>query len=53
VLRGADRVKQMRLQTLRGELEVMKMKDLKYVSSYIIDNLLRQVHRIVRSNNYP
>ncbi|XP_068475202.1 uncharacterized protein [Phaseolus vulgaris] len=35
VLKGAIRVKQMHLQTLRGELEAMKMKELEYVSSYI------------------
>lgn len=35
VFKGADRVKQVRLQTLRGELEAMKMKDSKGVSEYI------------------
>ncbi|XP_068465081.1 uncharacterized protein [Phaseolus vulgaris] len=35
VFRGAIRVKQMRLQTLRGELKSMKMKDSEDVSSYI------------------
>ncbi|XP_071713154.1 uncharacterized protein [Rutidosis leptorrhynchoides] len=33
--KGADRVKQVRLQTLRGELEAMKMKDTEGVSEYI------------------
>ncbi|GJY77958.1 retrovirus-related pol polyprotein from transposon TNT 1-94 [Tanacetum coccineum] len=35
VYKGADRVKQVWLQTLRGELEAMKMKDTKGVSDYI------------------
>ena len=33
--RGADRVKQVRLQTLQGEMERMKMKDTESVSDYI------------------
>jgi len=35
VFKDADRVKQMYLQTLRGELEAIRMKDSKDVSSYI------------------
>ena len=33
--RGADRVKQVRLQTLQGEMERTKMKETKSVSDYI------------------
>jgi len=35
VFKGVNRVKQMHLQTLQGELEAMKMKDSEDVSSYI------------------
>ncbi|GKA30450.1 retrovirus-related pol polyprotein from transposon TNT 1-94 [Tanacetum coccineum] len=36
--KGADRVKQVRLRTLRGELEAMRMKETKGVSDYITQN---------------
>ena len=35
VFKGIDRVKQVRLQTLRGELESMKMKELENVPDYV------------------
>lgn len=35
VFKGTDRVKQVQLQRLRGELEAMKMKDSEGVSEYI------------------
>ncbi|GJU33296.1 retrovirus-related pol polyprotein from transposon TNT 1-94 [Tanacetum coccineum] len=36
--KGADRVKQVRLRTLRGELEAMRMKETEGVSDYITQN---------------
>ncbi|GMI80839.1 hypothetical protein HRI_001753200 [Hibiscus trionum] len=40
--KGVNRVKQVRLQTLRGELEMMKMKETEGVSEYIT-----RVHNVV------
>ena len=47
VFKGTDRVKQVRLQTLRGELESMKMKDSENVSDYItrIQTVTNQLNR--------
>ena len=47
VFKGTNRVKQVRLQTLRGELESMKMKESKNVSDYItrIQNVENQLNR--------
>ena len=47
VFKGADRVKQVRLQTLRGELEVMKMKESEGVSEYItrVQTVVNQLKR--------
>ncbi|XP_068497462.1 uncharacterized protein [Phaseolus vulgaris] len=47
MFKGAIRVKQMRLQTLRRELEAMKMKDSKDVSSYItcVQKVVNQLRR--------
>lgn len=47
VFKGADRVKQMRLQTLRGELESMKMKESENVSDYItrVQTVVNQLNR--------
>nr|GEW86789.1 hypothetical protein [Tanacetum cinerariifolium] len=45
--KGADRVKQVRLQTLRGELEAMKMKEAEGVSDYItrVQTVVNQLKR--------
>ena len=45
--KGADRVKQVRLQTLRGELEAMKMKETEGVSDYItrVQTIVNQLKR--------
>ncbi|XP_058760440.1 uncharacterized protein LOC131633767 [Vicia villosa] len=45
--RGANRVKQVRLQTLRGELERMKMKETESVSDYItrVQTVVNQLKR--------
>jgi len=47
VFKGADRVKQVRLQTLRGELESMKMKMSEGVSDYIscVQTVVNQLKR--------
>ena len=47
VLKGTDRVKQVRLQTLRGELESMKMKESENVSNYIthVQTMVNQLNR--------
>lgn len=44
---GADRVKQVPLQTLRGELEAMRMKDSEGVSEYItrVRTVVNQLRR--------
>jgi len=54
VFKGAVRVKQMRLQTLRGELEAMKMKDSEDVSSYItrVQTIANQLKRNVETLTY-
>ncbi|XP_038878102.1 uncharacterized protein LOC120070273 isoform X5 [Benincasa hispida] len=47
VFKGVDRVKQVRLQTLRGELETMKMKESERVSHYItrVQTVVNQLKR--------
>ncbi|GJR43381.1 hypothetical protein Tco_1311484 [Tanacetum coccineum] len=47
VYKGAVRVKQMRLQTLRGELEAMKIKETEGVSDYItrLQTVVNQLKR--------
>ena len=47
VFKGADRVKQVQLQTLRGELERIQMKDTKTVSDYItrVQKVVNQLTR--------
>jgi gag-polypeptide of LTR copia-type len=35
IYKGADRVNQVRLQTLRGEFKILRMKESKGVSNYI------------------
>ncbi|KAK5825762.1 hypothetical protein PVK06_020627 [Gossypium arboreum] len=47
VYKGADRVKQVRLQTLRDKLEDMKMNESKGVSDYItrVQILVNQLNR--------
>jgi len=47
VFKGVDRVKQVRLQTLRGELESMKMMESKSVSDYItrVQTVVNQLNR--------
>jgi hypothetical protein len=45
--KGADRVKQVRLQTLRGELESMKMKESEVISEYVtrVQTVVNQLKR--------
>ncbi|KAJ4788299.1 polyprotein [Rhynchospora pubera] len=45
--KGADRVKQVRLQTLRGEFEALKMKETEGVSEYItrVQTVVNQLKR--------
>jgi gag-polypeptide of LTR copia-type len=48
VFKGADRVNQVRLQTLRGELESMKMKESESVSDYIT-SVQAMVNQLIRN----
>nr|KYP70093.1 hypothetical protein KK1_009301 [Cajanus cajan] len=47
VYKGADKVKQVRLQTLRGELESMKMNQSEWVSDYItrVQTMVNQLNQ--------
>ena len=47
MFKGTNRVKQVRLQTLRGELESMKMKESENVSNYItrVQTVVNQLNR--------
>ena len=47
MFKGTDRVKQVRLQTLRGELESIKMKESENVSYYItrVQTMVNQLNR--------
>ena len=47
VFKGIDRVKQVRLQTMHGELESMKMKESENVSDYItlVQTVTNQLNR--------
>jgi gag-polypeptide of LTR copia-type len=48
VFKGADRVKQVHFQTLRGELESMKMKESESVSDYIT-HVQAVVNQLIRN----
>ena len=47
LFKGTDRIKQARLETLRGELESMKMKESENVSDYImrVQTMVNQLNR--------